>query len=376
MNQPPPHQDDPYYPPRVVGPFLLPAQQTPHQSQPGSWPPSTPKEGKAWKWILGGVAVLAVVGVTVAVTVAVVGKGKGSDSSPAASISETDSAGLDIASANDTGAITIITEEPTCAPLAPIMTALADAQKNGWTERDTSIPAHAWPTEVRRQYESVGEAMRKAADQLVPLARITPHRVIRELYEQSIAYLRAYADSIPTYSPRDNSLIRAASSAANAITNICSAIDYGAAAARAPLVKPLPAPSQLPPVGDLENPQRFLTRPNPVCKEWADAIAGFQRDAAAWGNTSPDIPVGQWSAEQRAINDEVIPVMKRFANQAIALGKRSDNTVLQDFAALSAVYRLAYVEAIPTYMPADKYLTKASVLASGLVEMACESVKG
>ncbi|GAT16380.1 uncharacterized protein RMCT_3349 [Mycolicibacterium thermoresistibile] len=86
--------------------------------------------------------------------------------------------------------------------------------------------------------------------------------------------------------------------------------------------------------------------------------------------------MGQWSAEQRAVNDEVIPVMKRFANQAIALGKRSDNTVLQDFAALTAVYRLAYVEAVPTYMPDDKYLINASVLASGVVEMACEAVEG
>jgi len=43
---------------------------------------------------------------------------------------------------------------------------------------------------------------------------------------------------------------------------------------------------------------------------------------------------------------------------------------------LTAVYRLAYVEAVPTYMPADKYLINASVLASGVVEMACEGVEG
>jgi hypothetical protein len=34
-------------------------------------------------------------------------------------------------------------------------------------------------------------AMRSAADQTVSLAKQTPHRVVRELYEQNTAYLTA-----------------------------------------------------------------------------------------------------------------------------------------------------------------------------------------
>ncbi len=48
--------------------------------------------------------------------------------------------------------------------------------------------------------------MRSAADQMVALAKLTPHRVMRELYEQFIAYSRAYADRIPTYTPPDDNL--------------------------------------------------------------------------------------------------------------------------------------------------------------------------
>ena len=48
-------------------------------------------------------------------------------------------------------------------------------------------------------YESVGKAMRSAADQTVNLVKSTPHRVMRELYEQFIAYARAFADTVPTY---------------------------------------------------------------------------------------------------------------------------------------------------------------------------------
>ena len=41
--------------------------------------------------------------------------------------------------------------------------------------------------------------MRNAADQTVNLVKMTPHRVMRELYEQFIAYARAFADAVPTY---------------------------------------------------------------------------------------------------------------------------------------------------------------------------------
>lgn len=310
-------------------------------------------------------------GVTVAATVFVVGRD--GEVEPTSRTPDDGSAVSDVASANDTGPVTIITDEPTCAPLRPILNSLSDAQKNGWDKRDSAIPSTAWTPEMREQYEAVGAVMREAADQFVALARITPHRVVRELYEQVIAYLRAYADAIPDYTAPDDNLIRVATSAAGAVSSICSSIDYGAAAARAHFIEPLSAPSRLALVDDLENPERFLTEPNRVCGDWADAVSGFQRDAAAWGATSPDIPVGEWSTEQKALNDEVIPVMKRFANQLLTLGERSGNPIVQDFADLSAQYRFAYVEAIPTYMPADKYLANTSMLLSGVVNAACKA---
>ena len=54
----------------------------------------------------------------------------------------------------------------------------------------------------------LGNAMRSAADQTVDLVKLTPHRVMRELYEQFIAYARAFADSVPTYTADDDSLGR------------------------------------------------------------------------------------------------------------------------------------------------------------------------
>ena len=59
--------------------------------------------------------------------------------------------------------------------------------------------------------------MREAADQTVALARLTPHRVMRELYEQAIAYWRAYADAIPTYESVDDHLAGVAVSTSSTI---------------------------------------------------------------------------------------------------------------------------------------------------------------
>ena len=45
--------------------------------------------------------------------------------------------------------------------------------------------------------------------------------------------------------------------------------------------------------------------------------------------------------------------MDGFADKLEALGDRSGNPTMQDFAMLSAQYRRAYVRSLPSYTPAD-----------------------
>ena len=82
-----------------------PPWQPQQQWDPAPPPPS--RGGGKTKWILAGLAVLAVIVLTAVVTVLVVRSGDDSDGAPGIS-------GSDWASANDTGPITIITDEPTC----------------------------------------------------------------------------------------------------------------------------------------------------------------------------------------------------------------------------------------------------------------------
>jgi len=260
MSVPPPPNQWGAQPP-AGGPQWGPPPSSAPQWAPPPGPP--PSGGGKGKWIFGGIALLAVIAVTVTITVLVVGKNSGS--SPTPTSTGTSAPPSDIASANDKGPATIITEDPTCAPSTPLFETLAAQQRNGWDARDPSIPAPAWTPAVRAQYEAVAQAMRSAADQMVPLAKLTPHRVMRELYEQFIAYARVYIDRIPTYTAADDHLVGVSNSAMDSISRICAAINYGSASARGPLVPPASSPTHTAALGDTAAPQRFLTEPNLTC---------------------------------------------------------------------------------------------------------------
>lgn len=216
--------------------------------------------------------------------------------------------------------------------------------------------------------------MRHAADQLVAIAKLTPHRVMRELYEQTIAYLRAYADSIAGYTPNDNYLARVEAAASSAIGQICGAITYGSAATRGPLIAASAPPTQTSPPVDPAKPQRFLSTGNSICSDWMAAASDYDAATAAWQKSDPNIPASQWSPEEKALNDAVGPVMSSFADKKEQLGRRSGNPTLEDFAVLSAQYNRAYIQGLPTYVRADGYLNDAASYSPGVIGAACKAV--
>ncbi|WP_198344951.1 hypothetical protein [Mycobacterium sp. JS623] len=307
---------------------------------------------------------------TVAITVMVVGKDSGNSPTPTSSAPP-----YGIASANDKGPVAVITEDPTCAATRPILQTLADVGANGWNKRDATVPSSAWTPEMRSQYEAMGNAMRNAADQMVALAKLTPHRGMRELYEQYIAYSRAYVNGIPTYKPVDDKLALVSVAIGRTIGNVCAAISYGSAPARWPLTPSPASPSEVAPVGDPAAPERFLPGSNPVCGDWSTALDDFDHETADWLATPSDIPASQLSPQQRAVYDAVAPTMNAFADKLQGLGEDSGNLTLRDFAELSAQYRRAYVQSLPTYVPADNFLSETAISFSSVVKAACGATK-
>ncbi|WP_210687533.1 hypothetical protein, partial [Mycolicibacterium sp. GESEQ-9] len=345
------------------------------QQQWAGSPPPSPGKGGASKWVLGGIALIAVIAITAVVAISLSGRGKDNEAGSGRTATAGSGSNSEFASANDTGPITIITEDPSCAAWTPIINTMIDNSK-GWADRDSSVPASTWSADLRLLYQQAGSTLRSAADQTVPLAKLTPHRVMREAYEQFIAYARAFADRIPSYTPSDNALDLTARTATNVVTRICQAITSASAAARAPLVQAGDQPSQTAPVGDPANLERFLTSPNDACQEWQTAAAQFLSDIDAWRHTDSNIPVGQWTPEQRALSAQIEPVLKTSADTLAELGRRSGNAIWSDFAELAAQYRRAYAQALPTYTQADVNLYYVGLYTPGMVRGACDAVAG
>lgn len=336
---------------------------------------TAPKKNTSLKWGLAAVVVLAVVALAL-VGVVLMGGDNGDHSLDSAAASRS-AAASGIASANDTGPVTIIFDDPSCAGWSSISsnlsTTLSMLGHGQWSERDQSIPAAEWNDELKKEYLIAGQVVRTAAAQAVGLVKLTPHRVMRELYEQFIAYARTFVEHIPSYTGPDSALSGAAHSAASALAAICTASTNGAAAERGPLVDAQPAPTKTASPGNPANPQRFLTGANPVCQDWKSALDKFGAEATEWHGVDPSIPGTYWNPQQRAINMAVGPMMISLANKLQQLGRRSNNAILQDFADLSAQYRRAFVLALPTYNPADNYLANAATFVSTTVLGACAS---
>lgn len=340
------------------------------------WPNPTPapqKKGPV-KWILGAIALIAVIAVTAVVAVSCAG-GKGSDNGGGGT--STSGAKSDIASANDTGPVSVITEDPSCAPWVPVNNIVADTQKNaGWDQRDPTIAASAWSPEMRSSYNSVADAMRTAADQTVPLVKLTPHRVVRELYEQYIVYLRMFIDRISSYTQADNDTVATATTIGSVITDICNAISSGSSAARGPLVPAGDVPSHIAPIGDPSKLQKFIESPDPQCADWHRATDELTSSPifTDWLKTDSNVPASGWSPQDKLANDAVKPVLLRAADAYEELARKSSNPMTADFGTLAALYGHAFIRGMPTYTSADMNLYLVFLRAPGIITSACKAV--
>jgi hypothetical protein len=225
-------------------------------------------------------------------------------------------------------------------------------------------------------YQTVGTAINSATDQTKNLVKVTPHRLMRELYEQFMAYGAAFSTRIATYTADDRFLAAATDGFASALAAICSAIDYRSAQTIAPLVPKSDPPSKLAALGDPSAPHVFLSKQDSVCSDWTHLVEKFDSDTADWRKTDPAIPATQWSPQDRAINEQVEPLMAAQADALDKLARRSDNPTFEDFGVLAAVYQRGFVKALPNYTTADFYLSQSAAYLAASVNAACKGATG
>lgn len=373
-NPPPPGWEQPGLPPMYGQGQPQNASWGPPSAQPGWGPPPVPPKTKSTKWLLIGIAVLAVIATSVTATLFLTHDW--GDEGPQ-SVTGTSAANGDVASANDDGPIAVILEDPSCEPWRPIISTLAQKERQGWEARPYEVPASSWTPQQRQMFEDVAEAMREAADQTVALAKLTPHRVMRELYEQSIAYWRAYADSIPTYTERDNDLAGVATSTSGALVSICDSISQGSAAARGPLVAPVDPPRHLSTVGTPDSPQPFMDdSAAEICSEWRRISDEFDRDGSLWRDADPNIPATEWDAARKRIMFDVVPIMEQLSTDLMEASQKTNNAIVSDFAKFAAQYWKSFAISIPSYNVADSHLSAAAAYLTYAVFNACAATVG
>ncbi|BBZ31050.1 hypothetical protein MMAD_53450 [Mycolicibacterium madagascariense] len=314
------------------------------------------------------VVLLVVIGVSVAATLYVTGRegGRGATALTTGTPS-------DYASANDTGPVSIITDEPTCGAWVGISNELSEIERGGWGEmRGTLGPTSLWTAQQREEIDLVVRAMRNAADRSIELAKQTPHRVVRELYEQFSAYGRAYINSTYDYEQIDDELASANVNAASAVIGICNTITFGSAS-RGITVPKAPRPSGVAKPEKSSAPRTFMSDPDPECSGFIQRLDDFNIRTALWASADAATPASQWNPLRRVLEQSVQPLLEAYANEVDEAARRSFNPVLSDFAFSTGRYLMAYLTVGDEYDAADGWLSSVAFKFANLVSAACSA---
>ena len=95
---------------------------------------------------------------------------------------------------------------------------------------------------------------------------------------------------------------------------------------------------------------------------------------AAWRATDPAVPATQWSAEERRLNNELIPLLLDEAGAVRRLAGRAQQPALATALNVVASYEEAYARRVPSYTVSDLPLWKAATDAANLANSLCLAV--
>jgi serine/threonine protein kinase len=350
----------------------------PFPPPPPGWEPRPPRRRTRRRWVLTGVAlVLALVAAGVAVTL--LRRDSGGRPIAATSPTTTTTSMPPAASTGDVGPVGLITEEPTCvrwlviSPKWPVDPPIHTAGVS-----PVNVARNAWTPEQQSVMQTMASNIRAEAGQTAVLANTTPHRVMRELYEQFVAYARAFADAVAgNYVPDDSGLLSSKNHLLSTLTSLCVAVRAGAPGARSALITVRGAPARVAPPQDPGNPQRFVTASDlPACVVLESLTGNYASNPAvtAWIDADETIPASKWDPRHKALNDAVAPIMLTLADDVERATGQGNNPVMADFGMLFAQYERVFVKTLPTYGPSDFQLEAVASSMLYMVAQACHTV--
>ncbi|MBU9766410.1 hypothetical protein FR943_21515 [Mycobacterium sp. TNTM28] len=322
-------------------------------------------------WVLGATSVVLAIALAVVAGLHFAQPREAGDSVRAAAATSPEARW---ASAGDTAAVSIVTEDPTCGEWTRISASLVEVQNRVlWFDRDGSIAAVEWSPEQAAMYSTVATAMGSVVVQTSRLARQTPHRVMREAYGQLVAYAQELINRIPQYQPADIDVARTADAMVGAVSSICAAAS-GSAPARAPL-PPAALPPTAPPPAPAAIDRRTMMADNPsICAEWLPMSANHRYSVADHTDADWQTPAVDWTFYQQSAGAAVGSLDTEFADESEQLSRRSNNPVVEDLVVLAAQYLRAHALALPTYAPADRALADVAGYLTKAIDSACAAV--
>ncbi len=254
-------------------------------------------------------------------------------------------------------------KDPVCDDWQRFADDLAENER-AWAAVDDEIPATKWTPQQHKVFDSVGEDMLTAAGQFESLLPAARSIVIRELIAQTVVYLRAFVERIPTYTASDRLVAGAGGNFSNAVTYMCSAVPLvpieGAEVWQSEVLNP----AELRPIIDTRDP---------ICTEFM-ALTDSQDEAiSGWAATDSTIPASEFTAGQRELFDAVRFVLLDDLEDFRDLASRSEGRAVGDLVATHNAYMQAFADAIPNYSPDDVQLWNVVVALGGGIVAACEA---
>lgn len=254
-------------------------------------------------------------------------------------------------------------KDPVCDEWGKYADELAEKEER-WAGLNKGIPAAKWTPEQREIFESVGRAMSTAANRFESILPDARNVVLKELIAQTIVYLRAYVERIPSYVASDGLIAGVAGNFSNAVTYMCSAVPLVSAGDGPRLSSWVQEPSEL---------KDFMKVRDPVCDKFV-ALADRQNAALiGWAAMDSTIAAGDWTPKQRTLYDAVRKTITRNLARFREIASDAEGSVMGDLIATQNAYVKEFADAIPSYAPDDRQLWAVATSLGGGLAAACEA---
>ena len=113
--------------------------------------------------------------------------------------------------------------------------------------------------------------------------------------------------------------------------------------------------------------------PDPVCAEWEAQSHAYEAKTEKWSKSDPSVPESSWTAETRALNMSMIPVLQAEAADMRRLADKAHDPFLASLMRAQATYEEAYAARVPNYQPSDDDLWQAASTFNDAVGAVCQT---